>query len=169
MLGLSLFFFKIFFPHMNSCFSKTFGFSFLQLNAFVNNCKKHTKSTQVLSLSHFFVSHYWPNSSHSTCEYVGLHTNIVHYIDIHTQAEMTCHLKWNHWQVIHTCIIFIYPSVCNLAKIFTAPGTEKSNPVLFHSNSCKKCNSQIAEGMTARKKRQERKCFLDWQLQFSVI
>lgn len=88
---------------------KTFGFSFLQLKAWVNNCKNSAKSTQVLSLSlsQFFVSHYWPNTRHNTCEYVGLHINIVHYIRIHTQA----YLAISNETTGRSFILASYPSV----------------------------------------------------------
>lgn len=59
LLSLSVFLSFYFFFLWTAAFSKrkTFGFSFLQLKAFVNNCKNDTKSTQVLSLSLTSLSH----------------------------------------------------------------------------------------------------------------
>lgn len=66
LLGLSVFL-SFFSPVWTAALAKekTFGFSFLQLNAFVNNCKKYTKSTQILSLTS--LSHITGQTPVTTC------------------------------------------------------------------------------------------------------
>lgn len=85
------------------------------------------------------------------CVYVNLHINIMYYIHIHAHAYIAVYNKMSSKSFIFASV---YPSVYDLVKKFTVPVTDKRNPVLFHTNSCKECNSHIAEGLMAIERRQ---------------